>query len=58
MFREVIMGWKHISTLQQISVPLKEHVGECIDGIKNSKKLYVESLTTVIVYWPSDYNDK
>ena len=46
MFIEVIMGWKHISKLHQIYVPSKECVGECIDGIKYPKILYVESLTT------------
>ena len=48
MFREVIMGWKHISTLQQISVPSKERVGKCINGSKDPKMTYVESLTTVM----------
>ena len=45
-FREVIMGWKHISTLKQISVPLKDCVGECIDGRFFSKKTYLEAITT------------
>ena len=30
MFRQIIMGWKYINTLHQISVLLKERVGECI----------------------------
>ena len=46
MFREVLMGWKRIITLYQISLPSKEHVGECIDGSKYPKKTYVEALTT------------
>ena len=46
MFREVIMGWKHISTLHQMSSPLKKRVEECIDGSKDPKKTYVEALTT------------
>ena len=46
MFREVIMVGKHISTLHQISIPSKERVGECIDGIKDTKMTYVEALTT------------
>ena len=46
MFIEVIMGWKHISTLQKISFPSEERVGECISGGKDSKKTYVEALTT------------
>ena len=45
IFIEVIMGWKYISTLNQIYVRSKERVGECIDGSKYSKKTYVEALT-------------
>ena len=43
--REVIMEWKHISTLYQIYVPFKENVGECIDGGKYLNKTYMEALT-------------
>ena len=46
IFKEVVMGWKHISILHQIYFPSKERVGECIDGSKDSKKTYVEALTT------------
>ena len=45
MFREVIMGCKHISILYRIYVPSKERVGECIDGSKYLKKTYMEALT-------------
>ena len=48
MFRGVIMGWKHISTLYQIYVPSKESVGECIDGRRDSKKTYAGALTTIM----------
>ena len=48
MFIEVLMGWKHISTLHQISIPLKERAVDCIDAIKYSKRTYAEALTTVM----------
>ena len=38
MFREVIMGCKHISTLHQISFLLKERVGEFIDWKQRFEK--------------------
>ena len=46
---EFIMGWKHIGTLHQISVPAKESVGECINGRKYPKKMYVEVPRTGMV---------
>ena len=57
MFVEFIIIWKHISTLNQISVPSKEHVGECISERKYPKITYVEALTTGMVRPPSNgYN--
>ena len=58
MFSKVIIGQKHISRLQQISIPAKERVGECIDGSKYSKMAYVEALTTGMAQCQADYNDK
>ena len=46
IFRGVIMVWKHIITLHQMSVPYKERVKYCIDGSKDSKMTYVEELPT------------
>ena len=56
-FREVFMGWKHISTLHQISIPSKDSVGEWINGENYLMKTFMESLTEVISRPPSDYVD-
>ena len=46
MFIEVLIVWKHISKLHQISFLSNNRVGECIDGSKYFKETYLEFLTT------------